>query len=513
MPHLTPTPEQLSIIDATQNQSTPLMISAYAGTAKTTTLQLAAPQITQPCLALAFNKKIAEELRPRLPYHFQVKTLNSLGHSAWAPLVPSRLTIDDRKLSKLVTQVAKDQKIHLTTSQWAEVRDLVSAAMLAGISLRNEGSPLTEDTLDNWRDLFDGSSSDFSLTYDLARETLHLSVQFAKSGTISFDDQIYMPTIFGGRFPKYPVVMIDEAQDLSPLNHRMLELVTGQRLIAVGDPKQAIYAFRGADSASMANLRKLFPTWLDRPLTTTFRCPRRIVERQQEHAPGFNAASSCIDGLVDFGFSRSSGHDFFETSYWGIDDLRTAAREAGTDQITILCRNNAPLLSFAFKLIRRGVGAFMLGRDIGRGLENLVKKLTPDESQKISHFLTRLESWHDREIHNAIASDQPAKAERIDDQYQCLLATVEGAQPSTVGDLLASLKNLFSRSDGKVLLSSIHRAKGLEWPLVVHLDPQRIPSKQALRDPVQMEQEKNLLYVAETRTKNTLLNLALEDFR
>ncbi len=62
-----PTPEQLSIVQSIRTSPSSLMILAYAGTAKTTTLQLAAPGIRVPALALAFNKKIADDIRPRLP--------------------------------------------------------------------------------------------------------------------------------------------------------------------------------------------------------------------------------------------------------------------------------------------------------------------------------------------------------------------------------------------------------------------------------------------------------------
>jgi superfamily I DNA/RNA helicase len=79
------------------------------------------------------------------------------------------------------------------------------------------------------------------------------------------------------------------------------------------------------------------------------------------------------------------------------------------------------------------------------------------------------------------------------------------------------LKRVFSRENGEVTLSTVHKAKGLEWPLVAHLDPWRIPSKQAQMaaaagDMSQLEQEYNLKYVAETRTKHTLINASMEDF-
>jgi superfamily I DNA/RNA helicase len=74
---------------------------------------------------------------------------------------------------------------------------------------------------------------------------LAINIEQAFRGIIDFDDQIYMPTLFGGSWPQFPLVMIDEAQDLSPINHAMLSKLVKHRLIAVGDPYQSIYGFRG----------------------------------------------------------------------------------------------------------------------------------------------------------------------------------------------------------------------------------------------------------------------------
>jgi len=73
-------------------------------------------------------------------------------------------------------------------------------------------------------------------------------------------------------------------------------------------------------------------------------------------------------------------------------------------------------------------------------------------------------------------------------------------------------KNL-DRYDGRpsdqVKVGTYHRAKGLEWDVVIHLDPHRLPSKYA-KTPSQLEQENNLLYVIETRAKRVLIHAALD---
>lgn len=485
------------------------MISAYAGTAKSTTLQFAAPGISSPALALAFNKKIADELRPRLPPNFTTKTLNGLGHSAWARTIPSQsIKLDDRKLGKLVTQVARERKSKLTPAEWDEARSLVTSAQLAGISPFDEGQPLLPDTRENWNFIAETIPSDE--IYEVARRTLIESNLLAALGTISFDDQIYCPTVLGGSWPLFPTVFIDESQDLSPLNHKMLSLCCNGRIVAVGDPKQAIYAFRGADANSMLSMRHLSPDWKDLALTMTFRCPRLIVERQQEHAPGYTAAPSCVDGRF---VTHETFHHFEdEEVYWNWSDVTDEAAGFNLSSIAILCRNNAPLLSLALKLLRRGIGCQMLGRDIGRGLLNLTKKILPSDPLPIARCYLVIEAWKNDQISLALAQDRPDRADRATDRAECLVAIAEGSGASTAGDLRAAIEKIFAATSSKVILSSIHRAKGLEFDLVLHLDPWRIPSKFA-KTPTELEQEANLRYVAETRTKHTLLNLNLRDFQ
>src|SRR5215831_2747290 len=82
---LKPTPEQDAILSAVGDASGPsVMVEAGAGCAKTSTLTMASSRVKVPGLAIAFNKSIATELEKRLPGNFSCKTMNGLGHGAWA---------------------------------------------------------------------------------------------------------------------------------------------------------------------------------------------------------------------------------------------------------------------------------------------------------------------------------------------------------------------------------------------------------------------------------------------
>lgn len=515
-----PTEEQRAIAQATSRPNGPsLMVNAYAGCAKTTTLQYAAREVKVAGLALAFNKKIAQELEGRFAGNWIVKTINGFGHQVWARhLAGAKLQVDSGKLGKLVTQVARARKVDLSSDQWDSIRQLVNKAMMAGIVPADKGEPLIPDLRENWQAIAEDelwlTPEEFEFIYDLAREVLSESIAVARKGIISFDDQVYCPVVLGAKWPQFPILMVDEAQDLSSLNHQMLAkaLRADGRLVAVGDSKQAIYAFRGAHSKSMAQIRQLRPQWLDQPLTMTFRCPKVVVSRQQEHAPGFRAHESNRTGRY---IHLPAGNGHYEDKGWTWAEFMNLA-SPGTSRV-ILCRNNGPLLSMAFKLLRRGIGCYMLGRDLGKNLERLSRDIIPKDETPADACAKLILEWRDKEISLARANGKEERVEGIDDRAQCLLAVLHGAEVRDAGSLRLMLRKMFARESGQVALSSIHKAKGLEWDLVLHLDPWRIPSKWAKQAAQaghmsQMEQEWNLLYVAETRTRDVICEGNLEDF-
>jgi ATP-dependent DNA helicase UvrD/PcrA len=523
----TPTDEQQAIVAAAKSSSDSLMIVADAGCAKSSTLRLLGTVIREPVLGMAFNKSTAKEMADSMPGNFSWKTANGLGHGAWirANSQVTSWNLDDRKLGKLVSQTAKEQKIDLSSDQWDSVRQLVSAAMLAGITPDNIGKPLRSDSDENWKGLADDcwiSDDDFPMLQMLAKMVLIESINLARRGTISFDDQIYCSVCLGGRFAQFPVVMVDETQDLNELNHQMVSasLRPDGRIICVGDPKQSIYAFRGAHTESMEKVRALRQRWQNLSLHVTFRCPKVIVARQQSHAPGFKAWHTNPEGKfwqlpAD---TEASGGMYEDEIKWDWYKLGTCL-PATTASLAILCRNNAPLMSMAFKLIRRRVGVKMLGRQLGKQLVSFSKKIIPKDETPAVQCAALLTDWLDHEVALARANDKSdSEIESLQDRVECLRAVLSDAEVRDAGSLRTVVNQLFAKEDGLVTLGSGHRSKGLEWDAVCHLDPWRLPSKQARAAQASgnakpMQQEMNLNYVIETRTRHTLINANLEDFR
>lgn len=500
---MTPTPEQLAIIEAVRTNAASIMVTAYAGCAKTSTIVMAAQHIKEPCIALAFNVKIKDDLITKLPPHFKVQTLNGLGHQALAKALNRRLIVDSSKLYNLLKEEFRGE--NLTDDDFSDVLALVRAARNVGlVPLGMQGKGLVPDTEETWQDLAEGQMVELNnFNLDIAHRLLVLSIDRGLKGLIDFDDQVYLSVCFTGIFPRYQRLITDEAQDLSPLNHIQIRKVAyGGKIIAVGDPKQAIYAFRGADSSSMTNLRKLSPTWLDFPLTTTFRCSKAVVERQKHFVQGFNAfETNKVGAIVDLRLAS-----------WDLDNLPKAGN------LAVLCRNNAPIIAFALKLLGRGIGVAVLGRDIGKSLIKLVGKICgKDKSYPASLCAMKITEWLHKEIGKAESKGQRDRVAGLNDRAQALLAVIDYSEAKDLGEIEKKLQALFANDSGQVTLVTGHRAKGLEWDNVIHLNSNLIPSKYAKAaaeegNMTQWEQDMNLKYVIETRAKDTLILAHLDDF-
>lgn len=487
MTGLTPTPEQLEIIHEAKTYNQNLLINALAGAAKTTTLVMIAQALSStPILSLAFNKRIAEEMKKRMPGNVKCQTLNAVGHGVWAQTVPRKLVLATDKNYKILKGIGDGLKRadkEEFYENFSEIRKLVSTAKLAGYVPESAlGSPKRLVS----REEFWGSAGDGELELEsdfvasIVDQALCESIVQSYQGQIDFDDQIYMPTLFGGSFPRFPLVLGDEAQDFSAINLAMLEKLVVARLIAVGDPWQSIYAFRGALSSSMATLRNRFEM-KEMNLSISFRCPRVVVERARFRAPHMQYPEWAIQG------------EFHEPEVWNHSVI--------PDGAAIICRNNAPLFRLAFILIRAGRGVTVVGSDIGPSLVKALKKLGP-EHMSFEEAMNAVGQWEAERLRKG------KKEGAIRDKAECLRVFL-GIGGNLIG-AVAYAESIF-KAAGPIQLLSGHKSKGLEWDHVFHLDPDRIPSPYAITDE-EIEQELNVRYVIETRAKQSLTLISLDGY-
>lgn len=315
----------------------------------------------------------------------------------------------------------------------------------------------------------------------LAREVLALSL--TRWGSIDFDDMLYMPVVFGAPLQKFDYVFVDEAQDISDIQRALLKNAMKKRgrLIAVGDPAQSIYGFRGADSESLNNIATQFGA-KSLPLSISYRCPKKVVAEAQKYVSHIQPHESAPEGTV-----TSAG--YYNHTMFKRDDL-------------VVCRMTAPLINLAYHLIGNKVPATILGRDLGKGLITLIEKRL--KAKSIEDLRTKLDDWLKLEKERLLRNDSDADITKIEDKYNIVMTFIHCSGADTIQALIKAINDLFNNDRGGVKLATIHRSKGLEAERVMFLDSYLIPSKHA-KLPWQRKQEKNLAYVAITRAKSSLV--------
>lgn len=235
-----PTEEQSFILGLLSTTSANILIDSVAGSGKTTMLEMLQADRREPTLCLAFNTRIADRMRETFSSLTTVKTLNSLGHGIWAKACSGTIVVNARKVSDLLREKIKSLPKNIQGEAYEQFSEIVSAIGLAKaigyVPERYFPNARRLATLYSVLASTDESLSDLSI--DLLDEVLVASIRSAYAGLVDFNDQVYMPALFGGTYPRHPLVLIDEAQDLSPVNHEMLFHLRHSRLIAVGDPWQ-----------------------------------------------------------------------------------------------------------------------------------------------------------------------------------------------------------------------------------------------------------------------------------
>lgn len=489
-----PTEEQQAIVDFIRNETDNLIADALAGATKTSTLVLASQANLVPTLSVAFNKRIADEMGRRMPGHVKSQTMNSVGHGVVMQMMGKRLVVNTSKTYDDVSAYIDG----LPKFRQKEMRE-VFAGLMKGVRIAKSTGYVPDKAHSMGTSLISPGELESQLIYHLdcdvdpmlleaLDDVLMRSIAEAYSGLIDFDDQIYISTLFGGNFPKYPFLIVDETQDLSPLNHETLRKLFGGRLLAAGDPNQAIYAFRGAHTSSMDVLRQTF-NMKTLPLTISMRCPKAVVRFVQHRVPHMRWPDWAEEGHVE--------------------TLRVWNAQSIPDGAAIICRNNAPLFACGMALIRAGRGVHIVGNDIGAGLVRLMKKIAP-ETIPSERFRKEILAWKEKELRK-----QPeARHATIQDKAECLLVFAEFGKDSFEAYKYA--EHLFNQA-GPIQLMTGHKAKGLEFDTVYHLNPHLVPSKWAVRaaeetgDRSQLEQELNLQYVIHTRAKKELYLIDLEE--
>ena len=482
-----PTSQQQAILDwfATPVQDKRiLVVIARAGCAKTTTAVEGirrAPDRQK--VALAFNNRIAKELQDKLGTGKDgARTFHSLGASFLSSAWPGS-KLDTQRAVRIAGEIcgsAPDPIVSL-------VRKLAShGKMCAPLAKSADDLLPLADRFDCLPD--EDWSDDWSV--DLIAELAFRCMERAckRDGTHDFDDQIFVPVRAKPAVPRYDLVVVDEAQDCNPARLILAQraMRKGGRIVFIGDDRQAIYGWNGADSEILNRVSKRSDA-LTLPLNVTWRCPRSVVALAQTLVPDYQAAPQAPEGSVT---SIQIARMFSDAQ---VGDF-------------VLSRKNAPLVGVCLQLLKAGKRARIEGRDIGATLAATVRKVGK-RTQDLDVFMQDLATWRDRESAK-LPPDAEAKRQRLDDIFDTLEALSDGL--ATVAELLARIESLFSDDISPmqaITCSSVHKAKGLERDNVYVLSDTLYACRPDATDE-QIAEERNIAYVAYTRPRSALYLVA-----
>jgi DNA helicase-2/ATP-dependent DNA helicase PcrA len=473
-------------------------VVARAGTGKTTTLVEAVRRMPQGLrvLVLAFNTSIKGELEKRMPKGVDVRTLHSLGALAIRQATPA-----SRMAPGKLRDILRREEFFPARQQAAQrtaIARLVSFARATLLDPRTHTATLCARAGVDPKVFVVEGPSDADTRLDapaepqdplaLALRTIGrivasvLQVVRLEAGTShDFDDMLWIPHVLQLPLGQWDRVVVDEAQDLSAVQIELLlrTVAPGGRVLVVGDDRQAIYAFRGADAQAFELLTsRLGAKTL--PLTITYRCPRAVVKLAQEEVPDFEAGPGAPEGEVK-----------------EVVGLKASELLPGD---FVLSRTNAPLLRLFFQCVAAERPAVVQGREgfldeLLSAVEGAMEQAGPGAANEDVKRLA-LEPF-DRAI--AARAGKEEDASDLADQRSCLATLFERCpSPSGVRDQLKRLSKVDPAAAAKsVCLSSVHRAKGLERDRVWMLDDTFRRGRSVDED--------NLWYVAITRTKKTLV--------
>jgi DNA helicase-2/ATP-dependent DNA helicase PcrA len=487
-------PQQQAIIEVCRHETCHLIVEALAGTGKSTTILEAVKVLPRghKVAVVCFNKTIATHLQPKVPPGVTAATLHSLGGRAVSNYLRRSLRdlVDKDKVIKMQPELAAPH---------------VRSAVVKLVSLCK--NTLIEPTNENLATLADAYGIELEHNGNAVFILTRLSLEKSKAelGTIDFDDMIYLPVVLGMPIEKYDDMFVDELQDLNAAQQQLI-LTAGARIIGVGDKHQAIYRFRGADAHSMENMERLLRETKREvkvlPLTVTRRCPPVVVEAAQALVPEFECAPEPWAAYQAWRGPSTNGE--VPPAEFGMV-VHHSRKEYERGQL-VLCRTNAPLITEAYTLIKNNIPVKVQGRSIGQDLARLIKKLAAPQDTVIE-LGQRLETWRAKEVarltsDEAKAISNEAKLQVLSDKCDCVDALCEGMD--TVQQVLDRILVIFADVEAGtdysrfVLMSSVHRAKGLEADVVQIIAPELMPHPMATKDE-ELVQEYNLKYVAITR--------------
>lgn len=464
-----------------------LKVIAFAGAGKTTTLKACAITRQDRGIYLAFNQAIAKEAKETLgSTKCKAMTMHGMAYSAMRDIMDKPATLNIRTFidAKVLP------KFHIPTIKgWGEYR--VSAAVIRTMSAfassaeTNFGPEHAKaalmEALGDPDFIVSQEKADFVQdTIDKLAGPLHLMAQqywcdLMEQSIYSHDMYLKMLDIDDGlrasAFARFNYVMVDEAQDINPVQRSILTK-TGLPLVAVGDPYQQIYSWRGAENA-LAKLpgKELY-------LTQSFRFGEKIAA----------VARTILEAIPD---GRAPKHR--------LSGVGPGTPSKKGPRGAVICRTNVGMLDAAIKYLNKGYEVYV------DNIDGLLKDAMSAEALKdgrmkdvITPELKQFDTWEEMEM---------VAEEGVDPGLSKLVNLVRTNRIPDVKRLAESQSP--NPGDAPLVVYTGHRSKGLEFPAVqLGDDWADINAMKARFKAAKMKSEKhvtlaqetyNTLYVATTR--------------
>ena len=542
-----PTIAQQKIYEFIQKGNSNGIIDAVAGAGKTTTLMECVDYILtgKTIVFCAFNTSIKKEIATRFRKdnkNVAVATIHSLGFQMLR--ATGKFRVEDSKYKMIIKEPEflasleeeldsilalhghisikeiKELESHHDTLDWEErnnlnegqqyVRKILSRLLDINQKYR---CTLAEDTIEAyesmirhfaiiplWEQNYPTYPQELKFYFQIHQKLLKEGNSMAIShGIIDYTDQIYLPFVLN-LVPKlqYDFVFVDECQDLSKAQVEVVRkyVKDNGRILAVGDPYQAIYGFAGADCDSFERVKNSFGCKLLK-LSDCFRCPQDVITLTQ-------SLRSDIKG-----FKQYPGKIYHIPFREVVINIKEGD--------LVICRTRLPLRSLALKLINKDFKVKIHPDELEEFLGDYKRNFTSQEmrlvliEEMIDSFFENVKARNRKRIERENKNADPIirqilireETEEMESTIDFLKKKYFDWRLNTLECLLRQLKHRLSSSSEKAIrLSTIHRAKGLENDRVFILEYDKLPPARDLE--WEQIQERNLFYVALTRPKEEL---------
>lgn len=468
-PSFAPTPEQDAIIEAVKTGQN-VVVTAVAGSGKTSTLRLIGEaKAPERGLYLAFGKDIQLEAKSSFPSNVECRTAHSIAYAYGKQSFPElmrKLDANPKPWDAPKTLGIPGQG-HQFGDRHMSARSL-AAAVNATITRFCHTADYEVQRVHVPRD-FDGEAQEQFryFVHGFAKKAWADITSPSGRLKFSFDHYLKLWSLARPQL-RADFILFDEAQDADPAISYVVE---GQykQVIMVGDASQAIYGWRGAVDA-----------------LSKFEAPHRLtLTKSFRFGPAIAELANGFLNLLNA-----------EVRVVGNEDRNSTVGLNGNAADAILCRTNAGVIEYAIMMLDAGKRVAIAG-----GTDDLVKFMKAAEKLMnieaggrgfVMHpELAGFDTWSDVVEH---ASSDDGSDIRIK------VKLIQEYGIERLLDILSKLINIKDASpeDYDVVISTAHKAKGLEWNSVQIGGDFRIPEEEG---EIPSDAELMLMYVAITRAK------------